>query len=445
MQKKSSLFWVSLISAVAVVAGGLYWFFSTAGEWQKPEIRLAEDLRSLGQQGVLTFELRDNRGLSAASVRIAQGSLTLPVASVRFDDKPLRRRTVNVPIDPVALKLREGSAVLTVSASDRSLWNNTTVVTRPVTIELSPPQIFPNNPVNIFFPGGAGVVTYRLSKPVAQTGVQVDQAFFPAHPVSVAGQASYVCYFAIPMDAQERLVDMRITARDAAGNTASSAIPRTMKSRKFRSDKMTVSDAFLQQKMPEFQSAIPALRGKTAIEVFRYVNGTLRLENEQTIRDLCRKTQPRALWEGPFLRMKNASPMALFGDRRTWEYQGQVVGQSLHLGEDLASLNNSSIEAANNGVVVFTGPLGIYGNAVLIDHGLELFSLYGHLSAIRARVGQAVQRGDVIGRSGTTGLAGGDHLHFSILVGGQFVDPREWWDPHWIEDDVMKKLQAGSL
>jgi murein DD-endopeptidase MepM/ murein hydrolase activator NlpD len=445
MQKKSSLFWISLIGAIAVVAGGLFWFFSTAGEWQKPEIRLSKDLRSLGQQGVLTLELRDNRGLSATSVRIAQGSLTLPVASVRFDDKPLRRRTVNVPIDPLALKLREGPAVLTISASDRSLWNNTTVVTYPVTIELSPPQIFPNNPVNIFFPGGAGVVTYRLSKPVAQTGVQVDEAFFPAHPVLIAGQAAYVCYFAIPMDARERLVDIRITARDAAGNTAASAIPHTMKSRKFRSDKMTVSDAFLQQKMPEFQSSIPALRGKTAIEVFRYVNGTLRLENEQTIRNLCRKTQPRALWEGTFLRMKNASPMALFGDRRTWEYQGQVVGQSLHLGEDLASLNNSAIEAANNGVVVFTGPLGIYGNAVLIDHGLELFSLYGHLSAIDARVGQAVQRGDVIGRSGTTGLAGGDHLHFSILVGGQFVDPREWWDPHWIEDDVMKKLQAGSL
>ncbi|HAR99312.1 MAG TPA: hypothetical protein DCS11_10575, partial [Syntrophus sp. (in: bacteria)] len=131
MQKKSSLFWISLISAVAVVAGGLFWFFGTAGEWQKPEIRLSKDLRSLGQQGVLTLELRDNRGLSAASVRITQGSLTLPIASVRFDDKPLRQRTVNVPIDPLALKLREGSAVLTVSASDRSLWNNTTVVTRP--------------------------------------------------------------------------------------------------------------------------------------------------------------------------------------------------------------------------------------------------------------------------------------------------------------------------
>jgi murein DD-endopeptidase MepM/ murein hydrolase activator NlpD len=135
--------------------------------------------------------------------------------------------------------------------------------------------------------------------------------------------------------------------------------------------------------------------------------------------------------------------MALFGDRRTWEYQGRVVGQSLHLGEDLASLNNAAIEAANGGIVVFTGPLGIYGNSVLIDHGMGLFSLYGHLSVIDARVGQAVRRGSVIGRSGHTGLAGGDHLHFSILVGGQFVDPREWWDTHWIADNVTRKMQGA--
>ncbi|MEN6509047.1 MAG: M23 family metallopeptidase, partial [Smithella sp.] len=45
-----------------------------------------------------------------------------------------------------------------------------------------------------------------------------------------------------------------------------------------------------------------------------------------------------------------------------------------------------------------------------------------------------------IGLTGSTGLAGGDHLHFSILVNGQFVNPTEWWDPHWIEDNVKKKM-----
>jgi murein DD-endopeptidase MepM/ murein hydrolase activator NlpD len=120
------------------------------------------------------------------------------------------------------------------------------------------------------------------------------------------------------------------------------------------------------------------------------------------------------------------------------------VGESIHTGVDLASLAHASIEAANAGVVRFAGPLGIYGNTVIIDHGLGLATLYGHLSAISTRPDQTVKRGEAIGTSGVSGLAGGDHLHFSILVNGQFVDPREWWDPHWIEDNVMKKM-AGEV
>jgi len=441
MSKRSPVLWISLIVALAGV--GLFWFLNAAGEWRKPQIRLSEDIRTLGRQKALSVHFSDNRGLREVAVRIAQNGRTLPLAAETFAGRGPRQKDIALLIDPQALGLREGPAVLTCSASDLAVWKNTTVLSRPVTITLAPPQIVPYNPVNVFYPGGAGVVTYGVSKPVAQTGVQVDAGFFPAFPILLAGKPSYVCYFAIPMDARERPVDIRIIARDSGGNAASIAVPRTMKARKFRSDKMAVSDAFLQQKMPEFESAIPALRGRTPIEVFQYVNGVLRLENEKTIRDLCRKTQPRALWEGTFLRMRDAAPMALFGDRRTWEYQGRVVGQSLHLGEDLASLNNAAIEAANGGIVVFTGPLGIYGNSVLIDHGMGLFSLYGHLSVIDARVGQAVRRGSVIGRSGHTGLAGGDHLHFSILVGGQFVDPREWWDTHWIADNVTRKMQGA--
>jgi murein DD-endopeptidase MepM/ murein hydrolase activator NlpD len=131
--------------------------------------------------------------------------------------------------------------------------------------------------------------------------------------------------------------------------------------------------------------------------------------------------------------------MALFADRRTYLVGGKPVANSLHVGVDLASTANAPIEAANNGVVVFAGPLGIYGNAIMIDHGMGLFSLYGHMSAISTTVGKAVKKEDVLGRSGISGLAGGDHLHFSILVGGQFVNPQEWWDPHWIDDNITKK------
>jgi murein DD-endopeptidase MepM/ murein hydrolase activator NlpD len=69
-------------------------------------------------------------------------------------------------------------------------------------------------------------------------------------------------------------------------------------------------------------------------------------------------------------------------------------------------------------------------------------SLYAHLSSIDVKAGQAVQKEATLGRSGMTGLAGGDHLHFTMLVNGRMVNPVEWWDAHWIEDRILRKLRA---
>jgi hypothetical protein len=162
----------------------------------------------------------------------------------------------------------------------------------------------------------------------------------------------------------------------------------------------------------------------------------MRNENFLTIQKICKKSAPKALWEGTFLRMSNAAPMALLVIR---EIMCIIKKLSVNLFTPAWIWHQTlraAIEAANSGIVVFTGALGIYGNAVIIDHGLGLFSLYGHLSAINTSVGKNVAKGEKIGNSGTSGLAGGDHLHFSIIAGGQFVNPQEWWDPHWIKDNI---------
>jgi murein DD-endopeptidase MepM/ murein hydrolase activator NlpD len=114
------------------------------------------------------------------------------------------------------------------------------------------------------------------------------------------------------------------------------------------------------------------------------------------------------------------------------------VDEQVHQGEDLASLINSPVPAANNGVVVLAEPLGIYGNVVMIDHGMGVCSMYGHLSRIDVKAGERVEKGQPVGLTGTTGLAGGDHLHYSVLVDGYFVNPVEWWDAHWFKDQVEK-------
>jgi murein DD-endopeptidase MepM/ murein hydrolase activator NlpD len=183
----------------------------------------------------------------------------------------------------------------------------------------------------------------------------------------------------------------------------------------------------------------PSLRGEPG-ELFLRVNRDLRKANEATIQDLCRESAPSPLWSGAFLRMANAKPMAGFADRRSYILRDREIDQQTHLGVDLASLTMSPLEAANHGRVVFSGELGIYGKTVLLDHGYGLFSMYGHLSQISVKAGQQVRKGEIIGTSGDTGLAGGDHLHFSMLVGGVYVNPIEWWDSHWMADNVDGKL-----
>ena len=441
--KKS--FWYAIGCVILILAGGSVWFFLTLGENIPPTVVVEGDPVMIGKQKLLTAAFSDlGTGLRHTEIVITQDGRPRVVSSNDYPEKGIKNKTVSVNLDAATLKLHDGPATLTMTAVDYSLWKNRTVVERPATIDFLPPQIFQLNTANHINPGGTCVVAYRLSEKAPVTGVQVGDLFYPAYPVALGGKPGYVAYFALSMDATQGSPQIRIMARDQAGNETVSGIPSLILKRKFRSDTMNLSEAFLGQKMPEFQASIPLLRGKTPIETFTYVNTKLRADNFQTIQSVCKKTEPRQLWQDTFIRMKNAAPMALFGDRRTYFYGGKAVGDSIHTGVDLASLAHAPIEAANTGVVRFTGELGIYGNAVIIDHGLGLATLYAHMSAIQVRPDQAVKRGEIIGSSGATGLAGGDHLHFGIAINGQFVDPREWWDPHWIADNVTKKIDAAS-
>jgi murein DD-endopeptidase MepM/ murein hydrolase activator NlpD len=442
MHKK---FWYIVGCLVVLLAGIGGWLFFDIGERGKPVVEIGADSAFIGLRKELTVTFSDSgRGLGRTEIVITQDNRPRFLSAIDYPETGVGRKAISVTVDAAALKLHDGPAALTLTAVDHSLWKNRTTVTQPVTIDSLPPQIFQLNTQNHINPGGTCVVAYHLSEAALRTGVQVGDIFYPAYPVTLSGKAGYAAYFALPLEATSGVPRIRILARDQAGNETASGIPALIQKRKFRSDKMALTESFLGQKMPEFQASIPDLRGKTPIETFIYVNTLLRADNLKTIQSACLKSEPRPLWQETFLRMKNAAPMALFGDRRTYYYGEKPVGESLHIGVDLASLVHAPIEAANNGIVRFTGPLGIYGNAVVIDHGMGLSTLYAHMSGIQVKQGQSVKRGEVIGISGMTGLAGGDHLHFGVAIHGQFVDPREWWDPHWIADNVTKKIEAGS-
>jgi murein DD-endopeptidase MepM/ murein hydrolase activator NlpD len=95
----------------------------------------------------------------------------------------------------------------------------------------------------------------------------------------------------------------------------------------------------------------------------------------------------------------------------------------VHAGLDLSAPSGTPIAAAGDGVVVAAGVRGGYGNAVVIDHGNALATLYGHQSRIAVTVGQQVRQGDIVGLVGSTGNSTGPHLHFEVRLFGTPVDP----------------------
>ncbi len=340
---------------------------------------------------------------------------------------------------PLPQGLKEGEARIRVLARDHS-WNrgNPVVLERIVLIDTRPPSVSVLGAQHYVNQGGVGLITYQTSEETPLCGVKVKDSFFPGYP---AGKNRHLNYFALPIDAASD-IPVSAVAEDEAGNRGTATVRPIVKARKFKKDKIQVSETFLKNVMPYFMERDQNLKG-SLLEVFLVVNRKMREEDHRKIREICQKSAPQVLWSGTFLRLPNSKPMASFGEDRTYWHNGQEIDRQTHLGVDLASLAQSPVPSANSGKVVFAGPLGIYGESVIVDHGCSLFSMYSHLSRIETEVNKEVKKGDSLGRTGATGLAGGDHLHFSMLVNGVFVNPVEWWDDHWIKDNIELKMKMN--
>ncbi|MFO7570282.1 MAG: M23 family metallopeptidase [Smithellaceae bacterium] len=430
------------IAVVLILIASLGWlYYADFLEREKPSILSNEAIVAIGKNRTIAITYSDNKsGLAFVKAEIIQEDQPHVLATEVVTSRGVKQKIMEVAIDTSALNLKNGSAVIRLTATDHSFFKNENILDIPVKIDTVPPYIYLLSSMNYVNPGGTCFIAYRTSKPTVRTGVYVNDHFTGAHNITLQNKPTSVVYFAIPLDATRGKTSMTIFARDDAGNETSIHLPNHIREKKFRADKVNLSESFLHQKMPEFQMSVPDLRDKSPQDAFAYINSTMRMENDKKIFDICARSANQQLWNGAFLRMRNASTMALFGDKRTYLIGGQSFGTSVHLGVDLASTARAPIEASNAGLVVFTGELGIYGNAVIIDHGLGLFSLYGHLSAIDTSVGKSVAKMEKIGYSGLTGLAGGDHLHFSIIAGGQFVNPQEWWDISWIQNNIESKM-----
>jgi len=449
------------IGALVLVLVVLGWLLTGIFEGEKPGIilqPLSEFISESPESQKFTLTVSDMKsGLKTLKVSLNQEGRNINILQKTFPFKGIlnqggiRRYDTEFHIDPSKANLAQGRLDLQVRVWDYSRRRggdgNLSLVHHKMVVDTIPPAIRAISRMHYVNVGGTGLLVYQTSSDSVESGIWIKdkgkdkpiEHFFQGFPVYEESQEGYhVCYFAIPVDTTPH-PELYLWSEDRAGNRSRVNFYYQIRRKWFRKEKVNITDRFLERVIPYF--SFYSFGGEDSnIGRFLKVNQELRQENALTFYNLRTKTSPKQLWNGTWSRLKNAANRAGFGERRVYYYKGKKVDKQVHMGVDLASLAYSEVPATNNGRVIFANRLGIYGNTVVLDHGQGLSSTYSHLNKINVEPGQDVMKGDVIGLTGQTGLAGGDHLHFGVMVNGVFVNAIEWWDSHWIQDNISRKL-----
>ncbi len=454
---RAFLRFIAFLLVLAVIGGGIAWFW--AGRSAGPTIAIKQPGQFVGQNSSLEMMVEAPEGkFTAIDVTVEQAGKTFPVFTLDQPGGDIRQESaerlyVMRPVGKKALPdLQSGPARIVVRASRPVLFglrDVSSTTTHDVTVRLEPPQVAVLSTFHYVNHGGSEFVVYRATPADVDSGVRVGNIEYQGFPATAVGITSdpavRVAFFALLFD-QDLNTTFQVYARDPAGNEALASLDHQVFAKPYSKSRIEIDDRFVGRVVPAIASNSPQEQIPTddLLAGFLKINGDLRRKNNQYLTDLAKKSAPEMLFKGPFQQLGNSQVEARFADTRTYVYKGKEIDRQVHLGFDLAVTANVPIVAAERGTIVHASDLGIYGNCVVIDHGLGVQSLYGHLSSIGVKVGDQVEKGAEIGRSGMTGLAGGDHLHFTMLVGGQQVTPVDWWSTQWFADRVQRKIMAAG-
>lgn len=417
-----------LVAVLLVVAVPAYIFLTGA----TTIIAVDPPVKAIGFETPVPIHMTNKHGVKSVSVNVEQDGKSYPES---VPAPAAGNVTVKVGKQSVSA-LHDGKARVVITAVSNDLRRKTTTDAFDVDVMTAPPHVVADGVQHYINQGGSEMAVFTPSGAWTEAGVKVgDHAFrsfpLPDHP----GQ--YFSLFALswnlPVD-----TPISVYASNPSGATATTTFWYKVFPKKFRSSTIALESMNVDRIVNGIdpQHKIP---GDT-IERFVYINSKMRVENNKTLADLRLRTEPKFLWTGAFLPMVDSTVESRFADDRTYTWKGKKVDEQTHLGFDLAKLAHSPIPASNDGKVIWAQDLGIYGNCIVIDHGYGLQTVYGHLSEFLVKNGDMVKKGQVIGKTGMTGLAGGDHLHFTMQVDGVQVNAVEWWDPHWIKDRILSKL-----
>ncbi len=449
---------LAALLAVLFAALLLAWFRTGA----PPEVDIEAGLPGIGPRTPIAVRLAEpGRGLSRVTVELVQADSRQLLAERRHQPRPfwafwgprVATDKIDVEVGSETLpELRPGEATVRVTAERAATWlRRPRPVVRELTlpVHLSPPPVRVTSSQIYLAQGGSAVVVYQVGETATRDGVRVagrpagqEDLWFPGYPLPGGGAGERFALFGAPHDLADAS-GIRLLAADDLGNEVEVAFLDRYLKRPLSTDTIRLSDRFMAKVVPQIVARSEIEDQGDLLETYLAINRDLRRQNTEALFELAQRTTPRFLWSQPFRQLPNTRSMARFADRRTYLYDGREVDRQDHLGFDLASIRRADVLAANRGMVLTADYFGIYGNAVVLDHGYGLMSLYAHLSSLAVEPGQEVERGESLGATGETGLAGGDHLHFSMLLHGLQVNPLEWWDPAWIENRFAAKLGAA--
>jgi len=407
-----------------------------------PILDINPPVASIGQATSITLHVRDARGVRKAEAFVEQAGTRFPVWQLAQPSAMADSTFSFVAGTKTTPQLRDGQAKLIVEATSNDLRRKTATLERDVTIVTQPPTVSVDSEQHYLYLGMADLATFNVSGSWSAAGVRVGDQTYRSWPMP-GGKPGQFSLFAFAWNMPPGTIP-QVFASNAAGNDVTSPITVQFPKKeqpKYTVHDLQVSDAFLQKVVGELDpngSGDPVAR-------FVRINNEMRRANNKTLSDLRFKTADKFLFSQPFARQSHSQSEATFADLRNYIYQGKKIDQQVHLGYDLAVTQHVGVEASNDGRVVYAAPLGIYGNCIVVDHGFGLQTIYGHLSHIDVHEGDLVKRGQVMGQSGMTGMAGGDHIHFAMQLDGVQIDPKEWWDSHWIQDHIARRVDLPGF
>ena len=449
--KKSPLALLLSLILVVVVVGIAYLYLSPAFEQNKPTIESKQSIY-WNLKSKVQIKIKDDTGIKYYKITFKDGSKNIVLAQKVMDSS---QKEIILDIEPPKLDMfyKGQDTILEVEVVDNSKWNflegNKIIEKINVMIDTKKPIANVISNSRYIQRGGSGVVIVKVQDDNLEDAYISFNDTKKFKLIPFYKENYYIALIAWPMDIST-FSRVNLMVIDKAENKTITKVPFYIQKKIVKQDNIQLTEKFIKNVSANVleQSFEPVPEDMK--EIFVYSNTVLRDKNIQTIEQSVTKNasidRVDSFDINAFKRLRGSKTVAGYGDKRHYYLNGEKINEAWHLGIDWASVKKAPVRTSNEGKVIFKNYLGLYGNTIIIDHGMGLSTLYAHTSSQHVEVGENISKHKKIANTGSTGAVFGDHLHFGVLIQGVEVNPIEWMDNNWIKvriTDVIEKAKQS--